>query len=189
LIGIFSAVITFLIFYLMTVFTLNWATRSLGYTRNFYLNTQILSVFFFAAGIPLSSYFSDRWGRMTTLLGAAVLILFFGLAFPYLFTAEKQILVICFQILGMFLVGLTYGPLGTALAEIFPVPVRYTGSSLSFNLASILGASLTPYLATRIAQDYGIDSVGYYLSFFAVVSCLALYLGKRMYIASGSGLT
>ncbi|MFM7838525.1 MAG: MFS transporter, partial [Chitinophagaceae bacterium] len=123
-IGIFSAVTTFLIFYLMTVFTLNWATQSLGYTRNFYLNTQILSVFFFAAGIPLSAYFSDRWGRMTTLLGTTLLILFFGLTFSYLFTSGQEILVIFFQTLGMFLMGLTYGPLGTALAEIFPVQVR-----------------------------------------------------------------
>jgi hypothetical protein len=48
----------------------------------------------------------------------------------------------------MFLMGLTYGPLGTALAGIFPPAVRYTGSSLSFTLAGILGASLTPALAT-----------------------------------------
>ena len=44
--------------------------------------------------------------------------------------------------------GLTYGPCGTFLAEIYPVEVRYTGASLSFNLAGILGAAPAPYLAT-----------------------------------------
>ena len=47
--------------------------------------------------------------------------------------------------------GLTYGPLGTVLSELFPTAVRYTGSSLTFNLAGIFGASLAPYVATWLA--------------------------------------
>ena len=49
--------------------------------------------------------------------------------------------------------GLTYGPLGTVLSELFPTAVRYTGSSLTFNLAGIFGASLAPYVATWLATD------------------------------------
>ena len=54
--------------------------------------------------------------------------------------------------LGLALMGLTYGPLGTALSELFPTAVRYTGSSLTFNLAGIFGASLAPYIATWLAK-------------------------------------
>ena len=39
------------------------------------------------------------------------------------------------MVIGMSLIGLAYGPLGTVLSELFPTPVRYTGSSLTFNLA------------------------------------------------------
>jgi len=70
--------------------------------------------------------------------------------------------------------GLTYGPLGTALAEIFPTSVRYTGASLSFTLAGILGASLAPYTATWLAGTYGLEFVGYYLSAAAVLTFVAL---------------
>ena len=42
--------------------------------------------------------------------------------------------------------GLTYGPLGTMVSELFPTSVRYSGSSLAFNSAGILGASLAPIL-------------------------------------------
>ena len=49
--------------------------------------------------------------------------------------------------------GLTYGPLGTVLSELFPTAVRYTGSSLTFNLAGIFGASLAPYAATWLATN------------------------------------
>ena len=60
--------------------------------------------------------------------------------------------------------GLTYGPLGTALAELFPTEVRYTGASLTFNLAGVVGASLAPYAATWLASTHGLAWVGYYLS-------------------------
>jgi hypothetical protein len=43
---------------------------------------------------------------------------------------------------GMALMGFTYGPLGTFLSELFPTTVRYSGASLTFNLAGILGAAL-----------------------------------------------
>jgi MFS family permease len=76
--------------------------------------------------------------------------------------------------------GMTYGPLGTLLAELFPAEVRYTGASLTFNLAGILGASLAPYLATMLAKTYGLEYVGYYLSGAALVSLVALVLAGRL---------
>ena len=69
--------------------------------------------------------------------------------------------------------GLTYGPLGTILSEIFPVSVRYTGSALSYNLGSILGASFAPLIATKLAQTYGLQAVGFYLCGAACVSLFA----------------
>jgi MFS family permease len=76
--------------------------------------------------------------------------------------------------LGMSLMGLTYGPLGTALSELFPTAVRYTGSSLTFNLAGVFGASLAPYVATWLARTYGLAYVGYYLSLAAVLTLVGL---------------
>jgi len=74
------------------------------------------------------------------------------------------------------LMGLTYGPLGTLVTELFPTPVRYSGSSLAFNFAGIFGASLAPYLATWLATNYGLQYVGYYLSATAVLSFLGLLM-------------
>jgi MFS family permease len=84
--------------------------------------------------------------------------------------------VLVFLVLGFALSGLTYGPLGSALASLFPTPVRYTGTSLSFNLAGILGASLAPPIATLLAKHYGVAYVGYYLSAAGVVTFIALLL-------------
>jgi MFS family permease len=77
-------------------------------------------------------------------------------------------------VVGLSLMGLTYGPLGTVLSELFPTSVRYTGSSLTFNFAGIFGASLAPYVATYLARTYGLVYVGYYLSAAAVLTLIGL---------------
>jgi hypothetical protein len=75
--------------------------------------------------------------------------------------------------------GCTYGALGSALAGLFPTAVRYTGASLTFNLAGILGGSLAPYIATDLAASRGIAYVGYYLSAAAAVTLTAQLLLNR----------
>ena len=76
--------------------------------------------------------------------------------------------------LGLSLMGITYGPLGTVISELFPTAVRYTGSSLAFSFAGIFGASLAPYIATWLARRHGLQYVGYYLSLSAVLTLLGL---------------
>jgi metabolite-proton symporter len=176
--GTVSAITTFLLFYLMTVFTLSWGTSALHYPRTSFLIAQMISVVFFGFGIPISASLADRYGRGNMLIFATAGIFIFGLFFSPLFSSGSWGMTVLFQVLGMFLMGLTYGPLGTALAEIFPASVRYTGSSLAFTLAGILGASLTPYLATTLAKSYGLPYVGYYLSIAAAITFVALIAAR-----------
>lgn len=178
LLGTFISITVFLLFYLMTVFTLSWGTARLNYTHPSFLLAQMISMLFFAGGIVVSAAFADRYGRGNILMIASIAVLIFGLFFSHLFIAGHQGILIGFLSTGMFLMGISYGPLGTALAEIFPAAVRYTGASLAFTLAGILGASLTPYLATRLANGYGLSYVGYYLSIAACLTLLSLVLAK-----------
>ena len=80
------------------------------------------------------------------------------------------------MVIGLALMGMTYGPLGTVVSELFPTGVRYTGSSLAFSTAGILGASLAPYIATWLATRYGLAYVGYYLTASAVVTFVGLLM-------------
>ena len=70
--------------------------------------------------------------------------------------------------------GLTYGPCGTILAEMFPTPVRYTGASVTYNLAGIVGASGAPLAAQWLVGWGGIGSVGLYLGLAAGISLAAV---------------
>jgi metabolite-proton symporter len=163
LLATLMATTTFVVFYLMTVFTLSWGTSQLGFERQEFLIMQIIGVLFFAAMIPLSAVVADRVGRIRMLIYATLSIMLFGLAFGPLFAGGGTVMVTLLLCLGLACMGLTYGPLGTALSEQFPTAVRYTGASMAFNLAGILGGSLAPYIATWLAVNFGIAAVGYYL--------------------------
>jgi metabolite-proton symporter len=178
--GTLATITTFLLFYLMTVFTLSWGTSALHYPKSNFLIIQMISMLFFGLGIPLSAILADKYGRNKMLIVATICIMAFGLVFAPLFSTGSLVITAAFLSLGMFLMGLTYGPIGTALAGIFPPAVRYTGASLAFTLAGILGASLTPYLATTLAHNYGLAYVGYYLTVASAVTLLALLGAKKI---------
>lgn len=172
--GTFAAVATFVTFYLMTVFSLSWATTHLGFSRRDFLIIELFAILFFVIGIPLSAVLADRFGRRLVLLLVSAAIGLFGLSFSYFMDSGSTFLITFFVCLGMGLMGLTYGPLGTFLSELFPTEVRYTGASMTFNLAGILGASFAPLIAIWLATSYGIAYVGYYLSVAAVITFVAL---------------
>jgi metabolite-proton symporter len=176
LLGTFAAVATFVLFYLMTVFSLSWATSALGFTRRGFLILQLVGVLFFALTIPISASIADRRGRYAMLIAATLGIIAFGLVFGPLFGSGSTLGALSFLAIGLALMGLTYGPLGTLLTELYPTAVRYTGASLSFNLAGIVGASLAPYIATWLATHYGLACVGYYLSAAGLLTLTALLL-------------
>ena len=174
--GTLIALTVFVVFYLMTVFSLSWGTSALGFSREEFLKLQMIGVLFFAATIPLSAVLADRFGRYPTLVVSNLLMIAFAFSFESLFSAGDASSTLLFLSIGLGLMGLGYGPLGTILSELFPTAVRYTGSSLAFNLAGIFGASLAPYAATWLATHHGIGSVGYYLAGAAVLALIALLL-------------
>ena len=171
--GTLIALATFVLFYLMTVFALAWGTTALGYRRQQFLLIQLFGILFFALTIPISAVFADRHGRRRTLLWVTAAIGAFGLALAPLLQAGTAGAMLAMAI-GLSLMGFTYGPLGTALSELFPTAVRYTGSSLTFNLAGVFGASLAPYVATWLARTYGLQYAGYYLMLAAALTLLGL---------------
>ncbi len=173
--GTLLAIIAFVLFYLLTVFCLSWGVNGLHYSRNQLLVLQTIGVIFFALTIPASAVLADRIGRRITMIGVNITIILFGFALSPLFQAGTTGVLATF-VIGFAIMGANYGPLGTLLSELFPTEVRYTGSSMAFNMAGILGASLAPYIATKLAINYGLFAVGLYLSAAAAVSLAAILL-------------
>jgi MFS family permease len=176
--GAVSVIVTYTLFYLTTAWSLSFGTsaQGLAFPRQEFLLMLCFAVLFMAAATPLSGLASDRFGRRPVLAVAMVGAAVVGLLTQPLLGSGERGLVLLWLCAGLFFMGLVFGPIGAYLPELFPTTVRYTGASLAFNLGSILGASLAPYTAVRLAQSGGLSWVGYYLAGTAVVSLVALAL-------------
>jgi metabolite-proton symporter len=172
MLGVLACLSMFVLFYLMTVFALSWGTSALGYSRGKFLLMQLICITLCAATIPISALAAEH-GRRRVLLAVTVAIGIFGIFLGPMFSRGTTGAV-AMMATGLALMGIVYAPLGTLMSELFPTQVRYSGSSLAFSTAGILGAALAPSIATWLARRYGISYVGYYLSCSAVLTFLGL---------------
>jgi MFS family permease len=141
---------------------------------------MIVGVVFFGLFTLLSGPWADRWGRRKTLIVVTSGIVVFGLLWVPLLNAGF-VGVMAWLIIGFTLMGMTFGPMGALLPELFPANVRYTGSGISYNVSSILGAAVAPFIAVALWTAGGGSPflVGVYLSAMAVITLVALLIGKE----------
>jgi metabolite-proton symporter len=176
--GTFVALATFVLFYIGSAYLLSYNVKVLKIPFLDALEIQIVGSISFGIFIPIIGKLAERFGRREMLILTTVLIGLFSFLLPGLMAGgEGSILV--FAIVAMALMGMTYGLIGTALAAPFPTAVRYTGSSITFNLAGIFGASLAPYIATWLQANYGMLYVGYYLGLSAVITLICILASRR----------
>jgi MFS family permease len=205
LLGTFIMLATYVLFYLMTAFTLTYGTAAataeagraaaekagktfdpstfvpgLGHTRNDFLIMLIIGVVFFGIFTLVAGPLADRFGRRATLIWVTLGIIGFGLLFVPLFSGGV-VGTMALLIVGFTLMGLAFGPMGAKLPELFPTNVRYTGSAIAYNLASVLGAAVAPTIAVWLwALGNGSTVwVGAYLSAAGVITLIALLLSKE----------
>jgi MFS family permease len=173
--GTMAAIACFAIFYLSTAFALGYGTTTLGIARADFLGVQLVAILFLAAGILASGYLSDRFSpSMVLKVGTAGTFTASFLTLPWLGSADLT-LIGAYLSLMLFCMGFVYGPLGAWLPSLFPVHVRYTGVSVCFNAAGILGGALAPNIALKLAAS-GLQYVGYYLAGIALASFAGLML-------------
>lgn len=172
--GTIGAVACFATYYIATAFLLGWGTKSLGYPMQDFLGCQLVAILFMAAGIYLAAWMADaKYDPRRVLAGGCVLVVASGFVIAPLM-AGGLIGVFAFLSLLLFAMGFVYGPLGAWLTDLFPPRVRYTGASMTFNIAGVIGGGLTPFFAQKLALKGGLMPVGWYLSAAAVLSLVAL---------------
>ncbi len=170
-----AAIACFVLYYLGTVFALGYGTKTLGYGMTQFLGVQLGAIVLMALGIVLAGWAADRhWDERRVLIGGCVAAILTGFLMAPLMESGSLFRVFLFLALALFVMGFTYGPLGGWLPSLFPPMVRYTGVSMAFNVAGILGGGLTPIVAQALANHNGLAPVGLYASALAAVSLVAL---------------
>ncbi|WP_041631801.1 MFS transporter [Corynebacterium maris] len=185
--GTFVMVGTYTLFYLVTTWILSFgiadpdAGVGLGIPYLRFLQIQLLTIFLFMLGIPVAAWLADNWGRKPTLFWTTAAIIVFGFTFSFFLEPGEATMgtVTAFLAIGMFLMGMIFGPMAAVLPELFPTNVRYTGSGIAYNVSSILGAAVAPFIATALAAQFGVQAVGWYLVAVSVVSLIAIIVMRE----------
>lgn len=189
-IGTFIMVATYSLFYIMTAFaqaysrtpsTLSEAgyPMGLGIPANTFTGLLLISAIVFAIFISISGLYADKIGRRKWLIWTTVSILIFALCMPLFLGNGTPVSVFAFLVIGMALMGMTFGPMAALLPELFPTEVRYSGASLAYNIASIIGATIAAMISLKINALYGLMGVGIYLAINAFLTLLALLASKE----------
>ncbi len=189
-IGTFIMVATYSLFYIMTAFAQAYsrtpATLSeagypmgLGIPANTFTGLLLMSAIVFAIFISISGLYADKIGRRKWLIWTTVSILIFALCMPLFLGNGTPTSVFAFLVIGMALMGMTFGPMAAVLPELFPTEVRYSGASLAYNIASIIGATIAAMISLKINALYGLMGVGIYLAINAFLTLLALLASKE----------
>jgi metabolite-proton symporter len=163
-------------FYIFTTYIITYATGQLGYSRSTILNFVIIQSLISTVTIPLMGHLSDLYGRRTiTAIGCVVMMVF---PFVYFGMLDSGSLVLVFIAIAIALPlhDLQYGPQAAFISESFPGSLRYSGSSLGYQLASITAGGPAPIIAVLLLRQYGTSTaIAVYMSLCAVASLVAVF--------------
>ena len=184
--GTFIMAATYVLFYIMTAFVQVYSKSpvkssefghpmGLGIPANTFTGFLLWGAVVFGVFVSLSGIYADKMGRRRFLLIISSAILVFGLAMPAFLTNGSPMSVMMFLVVGMALMGMTFGPMAALLPELFPTEVRYSGASLAYNFSAIVGASIATILAMKLNEHYGMLGVGIYLALNCVMTIIALW--------------
>ena len=185
ILGSLAAMSCFTLFFLTTVFSLQYATTQHPwqtaplFNKIDYLSMLMGAIVFMAIASPISAWLSDRIGRRPIFLIGGVATMAIGYYFGDLINSTDITTAAIFLSSALFIMGILWTPLAAFLPEIFPTNVRYTGAAISFSFGGILGGSLTPYAAASMVRDFGTMGttyIGWFLMFSCGLSMLAVML-------------
>ena len=163
-------------FYIFTTYVITYGTQALGFSRGLILNLVMLQAIVSTMTVVLFGYLSDVYGRRRVIaLGCVVMIVFPFVYFAMLDT-KSIVLVFLAVILGLPVNDLQYGAQAAFIAESFPGSLRYSGSALGFQLASVTAGGPAPILAVLLLREFGTSmAIAAYISICAVISLACVF--------------
>jgi len=173
-------------FYIFTAFIFSYGTASLHVSRDFLLTAVLAAAVLSFFSIPFFGHLSDRIGRKTVYMAGAAVTGVFG--FIYFGMLGTGVLTVIFLAIVLSLIphDMMYGPQAALIAESFTGRLRYSGSSLGYQLASVIAGGPAPLIATWLYGTYQTPfAIAGYIAACAVLSLVATammtdYTGKAI---------
>ncbi|WP_329568056.1 MFS transporter [Streptomyces sp. NBC_01361] len=178
--GIAARLVENIAYYVLTAFSLAYASGTLGMDRGLVLGGLIAANACHLVAIPVFGALSDRVGRRPVYLVGAVLMGAFGfLMFPLLETRDT-VLVALALIVGMVVHAMMFGPQAAFFSEMFGTRIRYSGASFTYQVTNIVGGGLAPIVSLFLLDRFGSwQPIALYMAAAAAVSVLGVVLAKE----------
>lgn len=162
-------------FYLYSLFIITYMTQIHHMGRGSVLNAVMIGQAVAIVTIPLFALLADRVGRKPILIAASIATVFYGFVFFFLLNMQTIPAVIAAAVGGLFIFGVYSSSIGAFFSELFPTPVRYSGTSVAYNIASLIAGSLSPIIALALYRSFGTGyAIAVYLGFMALISIVAI---------------
>lgn len=137
---------------LISTYMISYAT-AIGYERTDVMTALIFTSLTGLVAIPLCSALSDHVGRRPVILAGAVAIMLYAWPFYVLVDTRSHVYLTTAMVMAQLIQSMMFAPLGALLSEMFGTEVRYTGASMGYQLAALLGAGFTPLAASALLAD------------------------------------
>jgi len=167
-------------FYTFVLFITTYVATYLKLPRNYALNAVLIAAAVQVVLIPVFGSLSDRFARRPVYLagaiGAAVWVFVF---FAMLDTGQFWLIVLA-TVVALVLHAAMYGPQAAFISEMFPTKVRYTGASMGYQLAGILGGALAPIISVALLNRYGTSiAVSVYAVLMLLITIICVLLAPE----------
>jgi MFS family permease len=163
--------------YIYLAFVFAYGTQVLHQDRNFLLQCLIVAGCISIVSIPIYGHLADRFGRKRIYLIGSVLTGIFGFVYFAMLNTMVPAWIFIGIVLSFVPHDIMYGPQAALIAECFTPRLRYSGSSIGYQLASVIAGGPAPLIATALLAAFGSGYViAVYILFCAVVSIAATLL-------------
>jgi len=179
-IGMLSTAAPNIVFYLATVFLLSYGPK-VGIDRSLIFVSLIIAASVQVVSMPYIATFADRYSGRTILLGGSVVVAITAFPIFALFNTGTVWGVMLSVFIALPIVHATaYGAVSSFIAELFPAPVRFSGSALSYQLGGIITSAPVPLLATLLYERFHTSSaVALYVVAAAAVTFIFVWMAPR----------
>jgi metabolite-proton symporter len=154
-------------FYIFTAFIFSYATGNLQVTRDFLLAAVMCASFVSFFTIPIFGHISDRLGRRKVYLVGAIVTGIFGFAYFGMLSSGSAAWIFVAVVMSLIPHDMMYGPQAALIAESFTPRLRYSGSSMGYQLASIIAGGPAPLIAAALFAHY---KTGYAIALY-ILAC------------------
>ena len=164
-------------FYVFTAFIFSYGIETLHVSRNFLLAAVLSASLLSFVSIPFFGHLSDRIGRKNMYMIGAVATGVFGFIYFNMLNTGSEVVIFLAVVLSLIPHDMLYGPQAALIAESFTGRLRYSGSSLGYQLASVIAGGPAPLIATWLYGTYRSSfPIAVYIAICAVITLIATAL-------------